>query len=74
MAEIKAIQSTQSKVSASAAKAADDFAEAAEADDVIGFVMVWVDRDGEVRTRTAFPRRMEMMGAVEAAKMTVWEA
>lgn len=73
MAGLKAIPSKQSRVSASASEAAADFAKAAEASDVTGFCLIWLDRDGEIKTRSAFLRRLELIGAAEAAKMALWE-
>lgn len=69
---LKVIPNPQSKLTRSAVQAVAEFAEVAEAGNVTGYVMVWLDRDGEVNYRQSFLRRLEMVGAVEAAKASIW--
>ena len=74
MKNLTSVIETKSKISASAVDAAAEFGEFAANDEVTGFVMIWINRDGMVKSRCAFDRRLELLGAVDAAKQTVWDS
>lgn len=74
MVELTELQTSPTRMSASAVGAGEDFTDAAAALDVTGYIMIWIDRDGAVHSRCSFLRVLEIIGAVESAKQVLWDA
>ena len=73
MADLKVIPSENSLVTNKACETAKEFSELAADGEITGYVIVYLDREGAIHGRTSFIRRLELMGAIEMAKITLFD-
>ena len=74
MADLKVLPAENSLTSVKACKTAEEFGKFAADGEINGYVIIYLDRDGVIHGRTSFTHRLELMGAIEMAKTTLFEA
>lgn len=73
MTKIKTLKTAQDEASEMAREKIAEASDYASENALSGVVIMMIDRGGQIKVKSTFERRLEFIGAIEAAKSHLWD-